>query len=228
MGVKSTLRETFADVRRKLCRRGKLNAIDWYDKPIPEFHVYARKMKPMRGIPEAERVDLDFDPYPAPTHFAFYIEASKDAWDKLEVIIDYFVNSNDICKAFGPSAYFQKNPDGMRSQNIDFIREYQSTAREHMGYQLLTTVVSCAHANLWEHPVRVKMAEQYVIDSSGAYTGQRATPVAPYRRTTLQAELQDITINGKHVFHTAIVTEKGNDAGYSMIVVSVHILQLPI
>jgi hypothetical protein len=90
-----------------------------------------------------------------------------------------------------------------------------------MGYQLLTTVVSCAHANLWEHPVCVKMAEQDVIDSSGAYTGQRATPFAPYHRTTLRAELQDITINGKQVFHTAIVTEKGHDAGYSMIIVSV-------
>lgn len=121
VGVKSTLRETFADVGCKLCRRGKLNAIKWYDKPIPEFHVYARKLKPMRGIPEAEREDLGFEPYPAHTHFACYIEASKDAWDELEVLIDYFVNSNHICKAFGPSAYFQKNPDGMRSTNIDFI-----------------------------------------------------------------------------------------------------------
>ena len=221
VGVKSTLRETFTDVRRKLCRRGKLNAIEWYDKPIPEFHVYSRKLKPMRGIPDSEREELGFEPYPGHTHFAYFIEASKDAWDELEVIIDYFVNSNHICKSFGPSAYFQRNPDGMRSQNIDFIREYQATARKHMGYQLLTTVVSCAHVNLWEHPVRVKMEEQEVIDSTGTPTGQRATPVAPYRRTTLRAELQDITINGKQVFHTAIVTERGHDAGYSQIVVSV-------
>jgi hypothetical protein len=90
-----------------------------------------------------------------------------------------------------------------------------------MGYQLLTTVVSCAHVNIYDHPVRVKMAEQDVIYSSGTPTGKRATPVAPYRRTTIRAELQDITINGKQVFHTAIVTEKGHDAGYSQIVVSV-------
>jgi hypothetical protein len=128
---------------------------------------------------------LGFDPYPGHTHFAFYIEASKDAWDELEPLIDYFVNSNLICKAFGPSAYFQRNPDGLRGSNIDFLREYQSTACKHMGYQLLTTVVSCAHVNIYDHPVRVKMAEQDVTDSSGTPTGKRATPVAPYCRTTI-------------------------------------------
>jgi hypothetical protein len=64
LGVRSTLPGTFTDVRRKLCRRGKLDTVDWYDKPIPDFHVYARKMKPMRGIPETEREELGFDLYP--------------------------------------------------------------------------------------------------------------------------------------------------------------------
>jgi hypothetical protein len=31
LGVCSTLRGTFTDVCRKLCRRGKLNTVDWYD-----------------------------------------------------------------------------------------------------------------------------------------------------------------------------------------------------
>ena len=78
-----------------------------------------------------------------------------------------------------------------------------------MGTQLLTTAYSCAHVNVWDHPVRVKMAEQEVIDSSGNPTGKFATPVAPYKRTTLRNELQDTTINGVQVFRTAIVNEKG-------------------
>ena len=53
------------------------------------------------------------------------------------------------------------------------------------------------------------MAEQEVIDSSGNPTGKFATPVAPYKRTTLRNELQDTTINGVQVFRTAIVNEKG-------------------
>lgn len=64
------------------------------------------------------------------------------------------------------------------------------------------------------------MAEQEVLDSSGNPTGQFATPVAPYKCTTLRNELQDITINGMQVFHTAIVTEKGPKTGYSQVTVA--------
>ncbi len=220
-GVKSTLRQTFKEIRQKLCRRGRLDTLVWYDHPIPDFHVYSRKMRPLRGIPEAERAELAFDPYPGHTQFAFYVEASSEAWNELDPLIDVFIDSNQICKAFGPNAFFLRNPDGVRNPNLDTIREYQSAARKHMGYQLLTTPYSCAHVNVWEHPVRVKMAEIDEVDSSGSSTGRKITPPPPYRRTSLRQELQDITINGKQVFHTAIVTEKGSDVGYSQVVVSV-------
>ena len=218
-GVKSTLRETLKTIRQKLCRRGKLDATEWYDRSIPEFHIYTRRMRPQRGIPEAERAELAFDPYPPNTQFAYYIEASNEAWVELDPLIDECVDSNYICKAFGPHAFFVRNPDGVKI-SVDAAREFHTAARKHMGTQLLTTPFSCGHVNFWEHPVRVKMAEQEVFDSSGKPTGRFATPVAPYKRTSLRNELQDITINGTQVFHTAIVTEKGPETGYSTVIVA--------
>jgi hypothetical protein len=209
------------NIRHKMCRRGKLDATEWYDQPIPDFHVYTRKMRPQRGLPENERAELGFDPYPPNTQFAYYLEASTETWAETDPLVEEMVDSNEICKALGPNAFFIRNPDGLRSLSVDGAREFHSAARKHMGTQLLTTAYSCAHVNVWDHPVRVKMAEQEVIDSSGNPTGKFATPVAPYKCTTLRNELQDITINGVQVFHTAIVNEKGPEAGYSQVIVAV-------
>jgi hypothetical protein len=178
-------------------------------------------MRPMRGIPDAEQAELGFEPYPGHTQFAFYVEASTETWTELELLIEVFVGSKQICKAFGPNAFFLRNPDGVRNPSVDAVREYQSAARKHMGYQLLTTSYSCAHVNLLEHPVRVKIAEIDEVDSSGKRTGHKITHLHPYRHTSLGHELRDITIKDRQVFHTAIVNEKGSDAGYSQVIVSV-------
>ena len=63
------------------------------------------------------------------------------------------VDSNEICKALGPNAFFIRNPDGVRNISVDGAREFHSAARKHMGTQLLTTAYSCAHVNVWDHPV---------------------------------------------------------------------------
>jgi hypothetical protein len=138
-------------------------------------------MRPQRGIPDAERAELGFNSYPHNTQFAYYLEASNDPWAELDPLIDEMVDSNQICKAFGLNAFFIHNLDGVRNISIDAAWEFHSVARKHMG----TTSFSCAHVNLWDHLVCVKMAEQEVLDSSGNPTGQFATPVAPYKCTTL-------------------------------------------
>jgi hypothetical protein len=154
-GVKSTLRETLKNIRRKMCRRGKIDATEWYDRPIPDFHVYTRKMRPQRGIPETERAELAFDPYPPNTQFAYFLKASSESWAELDPLVDEMVDSNKICKALGPNAFFIRNP-GVRNISVDGAREFHSAARKHMGTQLLTTSFSCAHVNVWDHPVHVK------------------------------------------------------------------------
>lgn len=183
-GVKMTLRDTFKAVCQKMSRRGKLNTLDFYDRPIPEFHVYLRKMGPLKNIPDSKHDVLSFDPHPAHTQLAYYIEASNQSWVELEPLIEEFVNSNQICKDLGPSAHFIKNPDGKRN-SLSVVRNYQRAARCHFGYQLLTMTYTCPHVLSWGHPVRVQMAAVEETDSQGNPTGKSLTPSKPYSRTSL-------------------------------------------
>lgn len=130
----------FQEHRQKLCRRGKLDTTEWYDRSVPEFHVYLCKMRPQHGIPDTERAKLGFDSYPHNTQFAYYLEASNDSWAELDPLIDEMVDSNQICKAFGPNAFFIHNLDGVQNISIDAAWEFHSAARKHMGTQILTTL----------------------------------------------------------------------------------------
>jgi hypothetical protein len=62
-----------------MCQYGMLDTVEYYDKELPDFHVYSRKLRALR-IPEEDKSKLTFDVYSTWSHLAFYVKASPDAW----------------------------------------------------------------------------------------------------------------------------------------------------
>ena len=69
------------EMEKKLCRHGRLDTMEWYDRPLPEVHVTLRNIRELRLLNKAkDRKELSFGPFPRTSRFAFFIEASNFAW----------------------------------------------------------------------------------------------------------------------------------------------------
>ena len=216
-GVQQLLSHRLKELEKKMCRHGKLNTLEWYDEPLPELKVSLRPIRPLR-LPrnEDEKARLSFDPFPWESKLVFYLEASDSAWYRLDPLLQLFVETNDIAKTFGPSAYIMDVPDN--KPNIDKVRSHHTIGRISMGYNLKTTIIECSEVQLYDYEVKVAMEEIEEPTASGST--KKTKPKPPYAKTTLRKELQRIRINGDQVFHTAIMTCTGPETGMSRIVIS--------
>jgi hypothetical protein len=221
VGVRSILQRSLFREQRRLCMRSKLDSTEYYDRPVPEFTVYTKAIRPLKGIPEGERGNLTFDTYPAYTRMAFHIEAAESAWDLLDVLLEEYATSGRIGEDFGPAAYLLESPHPAHPVGLTTVRNYHEVGRISCGWNLRTTVMECPHVSQWFHPVKVRMAEVDELNpEDGKPTGKKIVPDRPYERTSLAKELSNITINGVQVFHSFVVSQVGPDAGASSVVVS--------
>jgi hypothetical protein len=64
-GVKQLLLHRLKEMEKKLCRHGRRNTLEWYDKPLPAVHVTIRNIRELK-LPNnpKEREELSFDPFP--------------------------------------------------------------------------------------------------------------------------------------------------------------------
>jgi hypothetical protein len=205
-------------MEKKLCRHGKLDTTEWYDKPLPEINVSLRSIRELRLPDKAhDRDELSFDPFPRTSKFAYFLEASDYAWVRLDPLLKMMVETNDIQHAFGPAAFIMDVP-GI-NPSMERTRAHQKHGRISMGYNIATTVLECNEVQLFDYDVKVKMEPVEVVDENGKPTGTMVTPKPPYATTNLRKELQKIYINGEQIFHTAVMVCKGPETGYSGIVV---------
>lgn len=94
-----------------------------------------------------------------------------------------------------------------------------------MGYNLATTILECNEVQLYDYDVKVSMEATEEISENGTVTTHKPKP--PYATTNLRKELQRVLYYGERLFHTAVMTSKGPDAGLSRIVFSYTIPQTP-
>ena len=218
-GVKQLLLHQLKEMEKRLCRHGKRSTIDWYDTPLPDMTVTLRGLRPLR-LPreEEERKSLTFDPYPWDSRLVFHIEADDIAWQRLEPLLDYLVDTNVIAHTFGPAAYLLDAPN--TNPSLDKIRAYHKHGRISIGYNLATTVLECSDVQIYDYDVKVAMDEVDELNEDGVPTGNKIKPKPPYAKTNLRKELQRIRINGDLLFHTAVMTCKGPDSGTSRVVIT--------
>ncbi len=216
-GVQQLLSHRLKELEKKMCRHGKLNTLEWYDTPLPELMVSQRPIRPLR-LPnnEEEKARLSFDPFPWESKLVYFLEASDNDWVRLDPLLQLFVETNDIVKTFGPSAYIMDVPDNKPS--IEKVRSHHTIGRISMGYNLKTTILECSEVQLYDYEVKVAMEE--VEETSPTGSLRKIKPKPPYAKTTLRKELQRIRVNGEQVFHTAVMTCKGPETGMSRIVIS--------
>jgi hypothetical protein len=190
-GVKQLLLHRLKEMEKKLCRHGKLDTLEWYDKPLPEINVSLRSIRELR-IPDKahDKDELSFDPFPRTSKFAFFLEASDFAWVRLDPLLRLMVETNDIQHAFGPAAFIMDVP-GI-NPSMERTRAHQKHGRISMGYNIATTVLECNEVQLFDYEVKVKMSPVEVLDENGHGTGRWETPRPPYARTNLRKELQRI------------------------------------
>jgi hypothetical protein len=216
-GVKQLLLHQLKEMEKRLCRHGKRSTVDWYDTPLPDLTITLRGLRPLR-LPkeEEERKTLTFEPFPWDSKLVYHIEADDMAWQRLEPLLDYLVDTNILAHTFGPAAYLLDAPNNYPS--LDKVRAYHKHGRISIGYNLATTVLECNDVQIYDYDVKVAMEETDEIDEEGIPTGIKIKPKPPYTKTNLRKELQRIRINGEPLFHTAVMTCKGPDAGTSRIV----------
>jgi hypothetical protein len=218
-GVKQLLLHQLKEMEKWLCRHGKRSTIDWYDTPLPDMTVTLRGLRPL-CLPkeEEERKSLTFDPFPWDSRLVFHIEADDIAWQRLEPLLDYLVDTNVIAHTFGPAAYLLDAPN--TNPSLDKIRAYHKHGRISIGYNLATTVLEFSDVQIYDYDVKVAMEEVDELNEEGAPTGNKIKPKPPYAKTNLRRELQRIRINGHLLFHTAVMTCKGPDSGTSRVVIT--------
>ena len=75
-----------------MCRHGKLNTLEWYDKPLPDLTVTLCGIRSLK-LPqdEAERSRLTFDTFPWEIKLVFHLEASDEAWYRLKPLLSLMV-----------------------------------------------------------------------------------------------------------------------------------------
>ena len=216
-GVQQLLSHRLKELEKKMCRHGRLNTMDWYDVPLPELKVTLRPIRPLK-LPnnEEEKARLSFDPFPWESKLVYFLEASDNDWFRLDPLLQLFVETNDITKTFGPSAYIMDVPDNKPS--IGKVISYHTIGRISMGYNLKTTILECSEVQLYDYEVKVAMEEIEETSPSGLV--RKIKPKPPYAKTTLRKELQRIRVNGDQVFHTAVMTCTGLETGTSRIVIA--------
>jgi hypothetical protein len=219
VGVQQLLAHLLKDMEKKLCRHGKLDTLEWYDSPLPEFHMSVRSIRSLK-LPDdpKEKKRLTFDSFPWGSKLAYFLEAGNDAWNRLEPLLQLIVDSNILSKAFGPSAFIMDVPDN--NPKIGKVRAHHEYGRISMGYNVATTIIECNEVQIYDYEVRVTMEEVDETDEEGNPTGHKTRPKPPYSRTTLRKELQRIRFNDDQIFHTAILVCKGPEAGISNVVVT--------
>ena len=47
-GSETTTPTQIKELKKKLCRHGKLNTIEWYDEPLPELNVMLKGIRPLK------------------------------------------------------------------------------------------------------------------------------------------------------------------------------------
>ncbi len=218
-GVQQLLAHQLKETEKKLCRHGKLSTIEWYDEPLPAFTVSARPIRSLKlPTDKKEHERLSFDPFPWESKMAYFMEASDEAWTRLEPLLKYMMNTPSLCQAFGPAACFVDTPD--LNPNMDRVRAHHKHGRISMGYNLATTIIECSEVQMYDYDVKLVMEEVDEVDSAGNKTGKKIRPKPPHATTNLRKELQHIQFNGEQVFHTAIMIGKGPERGLSSVVVS--------
>ena len=130
VGVRAILQRSLFREQRRLCMSTKLDSTEYYDRPVPEFIVYTKAIRPLKGIPEGERASLTFDTYPAYTRMAFHIEAAEAAWDLLEVLLEEYADSGRIGGDFGPAAYLLESPHPAHPVGLTTVRNYHQVIVE--------------------------------------------------------------------------------------------------
>jgi hypothetical protein len=212
-GVKQLLLHRLKEMEKKLCRHGKMDTLEWYDLPLPEVNVTTRQIKELK-LPDnkEERARLTFDTFPRSSKFAYFLEASDAAWARLDPLLSILIDTNDLTKTFGPSAFVMNVPGNVVS--LDRTRAHHKHGRIHMGYNIATTILECGEVQLYDYEVKVKMEQ---IKTA---TGEVLMPKPPYAKTTLRKELQRIRFNDGQLFHTAVMTCRGPETGISGIVVA--------
>jgi hypothetical protein len=216
-GVKATLTHHLKTIEKKLCRSGLLKMDEYYDFHLPRMHVYVKKLREL-SIPEDEREHLSFATFAAHCQLVFHIEANEEVWTRLEPLMDIFVQGNGILRVFGPTAHLMVLP-GSGKPSITETHVYQSKGRIGMAYNAATAVYDCAEVMNYNLEVKVKMATQQALNDSGNKTDDWHTPPAPYKHMTLRKEMANVTLSGHRVFHSAIITRAGPDAGTSRVTV---------
>jgi hypothetical protein len=218
-GVKQLLLHQLKEMEKRLCRHGKRSTVDWYDTPLPDMTITLRGLRPLR-LPkeEEERKTLTFEPFPWDSRLVYHIEADDTAWQRLEPLLDYLIDTNILAHTFGPAAYLLDAPNNYPS--LDKVRAYHKHGRISIGYNLATTVLECNDVQIYDYDVKVAMEETDELNEDGIPTGTKIKPKPPYAKTNLRKELQQIRINGEPLFHTAVMTCRGPDSGTSRIVMS--------
>jgi hypothetical protein len=216
-GVRQLLLHKLKELEKKMCRRGRLNAVELYDEPLPELNVTLRGIRPLKLPAEGDdKSRLTFDTFPWESKLAYHLEASDIAWYRIEPLLDLLVETNAISTTFGPSAYIMDVPGSKPS--IERVRSHHRIGRISMGYNLKTTILECNEVQLFDYDVKVAMEPIEETSADGATTTIKPNP--PYAQTNLRKELQRVRINGEQLFHTAIMTCKGPDVGMSRVVIS--------
>ena len=162
-GVHQLLTHRLKEMEKKLCRHGRLDTLEWYDKPLPAVNVTLRNIRELR-LPDnkEEREQLTFDPFPRSSRFAYFLEASDASWTRLEPLLNMMIETNDIFHAFGPSAFIMDVPPS--TPTTERTRAHHRHGRISMGYNIATTVVECNQVQLYDYEVNVRM-EQITLPS---------------------------------------------------------------
>ena len=69
------------------------------------MNITLQGLRPLR-LPkeEEERKTLTFESFPWDSRLVYHIEADDIAWQRLEPLLDYLVDTNILAHTFGPAA----------------------------------------------------------------------------------------------------------------------------
>ncbi len=111
VGVQQLLTHILKEMEKKLCRHGKLDTLEWYDKPLPQFHITTRGLRSLK-LPDdpKEKKRLTFDTFPWGSKLAYFLEADNSAWTRLEPLLQLIVDANILSKHFGPFRLYYGRP----------------------------------------------------------------------------------------------------------------------
>ncbi|KAL3780888.1 hypothetical protein HJC23_009934 [Cyclotella cryptica] len=119
-GVKQLLMHRLKEMEKKLCRHGKMDTLEWYDSPLPAINVTTRTIRELK-LPDdkEERARLSFDSFPRSSKFAYFLEASDAAWNRLDPLLSIMVDTNDLSQTLGPSAFIMDVPGNVSAERYN-------------------------------------------------------------------------------------------------------------